>query len=72
MVKIVVSNEGPPFDPVASASRPGGISNTRDRLKVLYGDAASLAIEPGARGGTVATLRLPFREVALEHGDAFR
>jgi LytS/YehU family sensor histidine kinase len=72
ILEIVVSNDGPPFEAAATSSRQGGISNTRDRLRVLYGVRASLAIEPGADGGTVATLRLPFREIVFEPGDASR
>jgi hypothetical protein len=72
ILEIVVSNDGPPFDAAAASSRQGGISNTRDRLRVLHGERASLSIEPGAGGGTVATLRLPFREIVLEPGDASR
>lgn len=68
-IEIVVSNDGPPFDAAAEASRRGGISNTRDRISELYGERASLSIEPGADGGAVATLRIPFREIVLEAGD---
>ena len=49
-----------------------GIENTRERLRVLYGDGASLTIAPNATGGTTATLRLPFRELAMEAGVAER
>jgi hypothetical protein len=71
MLEIVVGNDGPPFDAAASARR-GGISNTRDRIRELYGERASLSIERGAAGGAVATLRLPFREIVLESGDGPR
>ncbi len=43
-----------------------GIENTRERLRALHGDRASLTLTRGASGGTVATLRLPYREMALE------
>jgi two-component system LytT family sensor kinase len=49
-----------------------GIENTRERLRVLYGERAALAIQPNATGGTTATLRVPFREIALEAGIAQR
>lgn len=48
-----------------------GIENTRERLRALYGDRASLMIESGA-AGTTATLRLPWRELAMEGGVAQR
>ena len=48
-----------------------GIENTRERLRALYGDRASLAIDSGP-SGTTATLRLPGRELAMEGGVAQR
>ncbi|MBL0940901.1 MAG: histidine kinase [Gemmatimonadaceae bacterium] len=46
-----------------------GLENTRERLKALYGAAASLELHNGAAGGVIATLRLPYREVAVEMSD---
>lgn len=46
---------------------PGhGLENTRERLRALYGERARLTITRRATGGTVATLRLPFHEIAAE------
>jgi two-component system, LytTR family, sensor kinase len=42
-----------------------GIENTRERLRALYGERASLTIDSNA-AGTTATLRLPWRELAME------
>jgi two-component system, LytTR family, sensor kinase len=36
-----------------------GLGNTRRRLEALYGGRAALRVEPGARGGTRVTVRLP-------------
>jgi LytS/YehU family sensor histidine kinase len=47
-----------------------GIENTRERLRALYGDRGSLTIDSNA-AGTTATLRLPWRELAME-GDVAR
>jgi hypothetical protein len=59
--------------PSSAAMPPGhGIENTRERLRALHGDQASLAITPNAAGGTTATLRVPFRELAMEAGVAER
>jgi LytS/YehU family sensor histidine kinase len=45
-----------------------GLSNTRERLRELYGDAASLHLENVSGGGALATIRLPFRVAArTEH-----
>lgn len=38
-----------------------GLSNTRQRLQVLYGDASSLTLQNTA-GGVLATITLPYRE----------
>ena len=48
-----------------------GIANTRERLRALYGDRASLTIDSG-NAGTTATLRCPWRELAMEGGVAQR
>ena len=54
---------GPDAPPRHAAGKPGGngmaLDNIRQRLQALYGDAASLTIEP-LQPGTRATLRLPF------------
>ena len=48
--------------------RPGplhegvGLGNTRTRLRHLYGDGQRLEVGGGPGGGTVVTVRLPFRE----------
>jgi sensor histidine kinase YesM len=38
-----------------------GLTNTRERLTTMYGDAARLDLEPAPSGGTIATIRVPFR-----------
>jgi signal transduction histidine kinase len=38
-----------------------GIENTRERLRVLYGESASLIVERVRPHGTVAILRVPYR-----------
>jgi LytS/YehU family sensor histidine kinase len=38
-----------------------GLANTRERLATLYGDRARLELAPAPGGGTVATVRLPYR-----------
>jgi two-component system LytT family sensor kinase len=43
-----------------------GLSNTRERLRTLYGAAATLTITAPAAGGTVVTLRLPFHVERLD------
>jgi len=43
-----------------------GLSNTRSRLKELYGGRASLVLKPGAAGGFAAEVQLPWRLAAGE------
>jgi two-component system, LytTR family, sensor kinase len=38
-----------------------GLSNTRERLRTLYGDDATMSIRAAPGGGTDAILRIPFR-----------
>ena len=46
-----------------------GIANTRERLRALYGDAASLIVQPAHPHGTTATLRVPYRALETEARD---
>jgi two-component system, LytTR family, sensor kinase len=43
----------------AAAGGGVGLANTRERLRHLYGDAASVTLEAGAEGGVVVSVRLP-------------
>jgi two-component system, LytTR family, sensor kinase len=54
-----VTDNGPG---VAADSDSGGVglANTRERLRTMYGDAASLALDARSGGGTIATIRIPF------------
>jgi len=38
-----------------------GLSNTRSRLKELYGESGVLELQPGSSGGFVATVTIPWR-----------
>ena len=56
-VAVEIADTGIGFAPT---TRGGvGLTNLRDRLRLLYGESAALAIGEGARGGTVVTLGLP-------------
>jgi LytS/YehU family sensor histidine kinase len=44
---------------------PGhGIANTRERLQALHGERASLEIVRRKKGGAIARLRVPYREMS--------
>jgi sensor histidine kinase YesM len=56
-IVIEVADSGVGFAPT---TRGGvGLSNLRERMKLLYGDEASLTVTEAAGGGTVVQLRIP-------------
>jgi sensor histidine kinase YesM len=59
---VSVSDDGPGVGqaPVLAGH---GLENTRERLRALYRESASLEVAAGSSGGTVATLRVPYREL---------
>lgn len=61
-----VSDDGPGIDGGAPPPAGHGIDNTRERLRVLHGDRASLTYARAPGGGTVASLRVPYRELVLD------
>ena len=63
---IVVADDGRGFDVTAALPERRGLANTRERLRALYGESGTLALERGASGGTVATLRIPYHEASLD------
>src|SRR5689334_19785778 len=69
LLEITVVNDGVSIDPAAPVPPGHGIDNTRERVAALYGDSASLEIVPRAEGGTIATLRVPYRELRPEPDD---
>ena len=66
VLQITVIDDGAGIDPNAEIPPGHGIENTRERLRALYGDRASLEIAPRAEGGTIATLSVPYREMGPE------
>ena len=66
VLQITVVDDGVGIDPAAPIPPGHGIDNTRERLRALYGDNASLAVAPRPERGTIATLRLPYRELGPE------
>jgi signal transduction histidine kinase len=66
MLEISVTDDGPGIDPATALPQGHGIESTRERLRALYGDDASLESTKRTAGGTVATLRVPYRQMVLE------
>ena len=58
-LELTVEDDGVGFS--ASQKEGVGLSNTRERLATMYGDAAGLTIAGSVSGGTRVVLRLPFR-----------
>jgi LytS/YehU family sensor histidine kinase len=55
-VGLAAPNQDPPLGT--------GLGATKARLQALFGDRASLKLRNNDRGGTTASLRLPFAEAA--------
>jgi LytS/YehU family sensor histidine kinase len=68
-LELTVIDDGPGIDPAVAIPPGHGIENTRERLRALYGDRASLEIARRPEGGTIATLRVPYRELGPEAND---
>ena len=72
IVRVVDNGVGLEAMPV-STGRGIGLSNVRDRLRILYGGDESLRLSSNESGGAVAVLRIPARRrdsaavVALDH-----
>jgi LytS/YehU family sensor histidine kinase len=66
VLEITVVDDGVGIDPTAPIPPGHVIENTRERLRALYGDNASLEVTRGEEGGTIATLKLPYREIRPE------
>jgi len=77
-LELLIEDDGEGLAPGTAEAKGHGLENTRERLRALYGDRASLTIEAageqapaagrgiGQRRGTVARLRIPYREIVLE------
>jgi signal transduction histidine kinase len=61
-LELSVTDDVPGIDDELVMPQGHGIENTRERLRALYGERASLEIAPRAEGGTIAMLRVPYRE----------
>jgi two-component system LytT family sensor kinase len=68
-LQLTVVDDGAGIDPQAATPPGHGIENTRERLRALYGTRGSLEITRRPEGGTIAILRVPYRELGPEPGD---
>ncbi len=66
MLELSVTDDGAGIDAEQVIPQGHGIENTRERLRALFGEHASLEVARRAEGGTIATLRVPYREMVPE------
>jgi signal transduction histidine kinase len=63
LMTVTVTDTGRGLDPEGTKSSAAGsgvgLSSIRDRMKLLYGDAGRLTLEPNSPSGVIATLTLP-------------
>jgi two-component system LytT family sensor kinase len=71
-LQMSIADDGPGATSDAFNQKGHGLESTRERLSGLYGGRGSLAVEPRPGGGTIATLRIPYRDLRLEPSDAAR
>jgi signal transduction histidine kinase len=58
---VTVSDDGVGFGVMPSKGTGLGLSNTRERLKLLHGEAGQLHISPNSPGGVIATIEVPYQ-----------
>ncbi len=63
-LNIVVADTGLGFGKAATAGTGVGLANIRERLQLLYGREASVAVAENAPSGTKVTIAVPYRTVA--------
>jgi hypothetical protein len=61
---VSVADTGLGFGKAATAGTGVGLANIRERLQLIYGTRASLAVTENPAGGTIVTITVPYR--ALE------
>jgi LytS/YehU family sensor histidine kinase len=70
LLHVSVADDGPgPATSVPNASPGIGLANTRARLSVLFGQAATLKLERRAQGGAEVVVTIPIREAANRNRD---
>jgi hypothetical protein len=62
-LNIVVADTGLGFGKAATAGTGVGLANIRERLQLLYGREASVAVTENRPSGTVVTIAVPYRTV---------
>jgi len=68
-VEVLVADNGLGLGGAQTQGTGVGLANTRERLKMLYGDTGELVVEPNAPTGVRALLRVPKEPPAMVVGD---
>lgn len=72
LLELLVSDDGVGIEAQAASLKGHGIDSTRERLRTLYGERASLVVRGAPSGGTVAILCVPYRQMVSESDLATR
>jgi hypothetical protein len=67
---VTVADTGLGFGRAATAGTGIGLANIRERLKLLYGDRASMVVADNSPSGTVVTLTVPYQAQMREGASA--
>jgi hypothetical protein len=70
MLAVTVADTGLGFGRAATAGTGVGLANIRERLKLLYGDRASMVVADNVPSGTVVTLAVPYQAQPREGANA--
>ena len=63
---VTVADTGVGFGKAATAGTGVGLANIRERLKLVYGNKASMTVAENPPGGTVVTLTVPYQAQPVE------
>jgi two-component sensor histidine kinase len=66
---VTIADTGLGFGKAATAGTGTGLNNIRERLKLLYGNRASMVVTENVPSGTVVTLTVPYQAQTREGDD---
>jgi LytS/YehU family sensor histidine kinase len=67
---VTVADTGLGFGKADTAGTGIGLANIRERLKLLYGDRASMVVADNLPSGTIVTLTVPYQAQPREGATA--